>query len=165
MINLRFMISRLLVFSIVISLVGGACVNSYSQPKDNKHFGAKINEKNAISYDDMLVKLQGKESMKAKVKGKVAAVCQVKGCWMNIVSDSPGKPQMVVKFKDYAFFMPKDIAGKQVIMEGEAFYETTPVDELKHYAEDEGLSQDKIDAIKEPKKELKFLATGVLLLN
>ncbi len=159
------MVSRVLVFCLVISFIGGASVNSYSQAKATKHFGAKIDAKNAISYDEMLVKLQGKESIKAKVKGKVAAVCQMKGCWMNIVSDTPGKEQMVVKFKDYGFFMPKDIAGKEVIMDGEAFYETTPVDELKHYAEDEGLSKEKIDAIKEPKKELKFLATGVILLN
>jgi len=159
------MISRLLVFSLVISIISAASVNSYSQAKGTKHFGAKINEKNAITYDEMLVKLQGKESIKAKVKGKVATVCQMKGCWMNIVSDTPGKESMFVRFKDYAFFMPKDIAGKEVIMDGEAFYETTTVDELKHYAEDEGLSQDKVDSIKEPKKELKFLATGVILLN
>ena len=72
---------------------------------------------------------------------------------------------MFVKFKDYGFFMPKDIAGKRVVMDGYAFKEITPVDELRHYAEDEGKSPEEIAAIVEPKEELKFLAKGVLLLN
>ena len=44
-----------------------------------------------------------------------------------------------------------------------AFIEETPVAELKHYAEDEGKSKEAIDSIKTPKKELKFLAHGVLI--
>ena len=163
--KIKIMIKRLLVICMVGALISCSSETSYSQSKDNKHFGAKINAKNAISYDEMLTQMQGKERLKTKVKAKVASVCQVKGCWMNVVSASPGKEMMFVKFKDYAFFMPKDLAGKEVVMEGEAFYETTPVDELKHYAEDEGQSQEKIDAIKDPKKELKFLATGVVLAD
>jgi len=90
---------------------------------------------------------------------------QAKGCWINIVSEDAAKPSMFVKFKDYGFFMPKDIAGKEVIMEGYAFKEVTSVDELRHYAEDEGKSKEEIAAITEPVEELKFMASGVLLLN
>ena len=50
-------------------------------------------------------------------------------------------------------------------MDGFAFKEVTPVDELRHYAEDEGMSKEEIAAITEPKEELKFMASGVLLLN
>jgi hypothetical protein len=39
------------------------------------------------------------------------------------------------------------------------------VEELKHLAEDAGKSKEEIEAITEPKEELKFLATGVLLLD
>jgi len=48
-------------------------------------------------------------------------------------------------------------------MEGKAYKEETSVEELKHYAEDEGLSQEEIDAITEPVYELKFMASGVIL--
>lgn len=164
MINLRNMISRVLLTGITALLLFMMPVVSKAQ-ENAKYFGEKIKAANAITYDQMLERIEGKDRLKTKVKGKVLSVCQVKGCWMNIVSTDSKKEPMFVKFKDYAFFMPKDIAGKEVIMEGEAFYETTTVDELKHYAEDEGLSQDKIDAIKEPKKELKFLANGVIVLN
>ncbi len=128
-------------------------------------FGEEINKNDAISYEEMVAKMAGSDSLNTKVMGTVEGVCQAKGCWMNIVSDNPDQPNMFVKFKDYGFFMPKDIAGKRVIMEGYAFKEVTPVDELRHYAEDEGKSSEEIAAIIEPKEELKFLASGVLLLN
>ncbi len=128
-------------------------------------FGEEINKSDAISYDEMIAKMAGSDSLSTKVMGTVEGVCQAKGCWINIVSDNPDQPSMFVKFKDYGFFMPKDIAGKRVIMEGYAFKEVTPVDELRHYAEDEGKSSAEIAAIVEPKEELKFLASGVLLLN
>jgi len=128
-------------------------------------FGEEIDQNNTITYDEMLVKMEGMDTLDAKVLGKVEGVCQAKGCWMNIVSEDTGQPKMFVKFKDYGFFMPKDIAGKKVIMEGYAFKEITSIDELRHYAEDEGKSKEEIEAINQPKEELKFLASGVLLLN
>jgi hypothetical protein len=128
-------------------------------------FGEEINQDNAVAYDQMLTQFAGKDTLVTKVVGTVEGVCQKKGCWMNIVSENPDQPSMFVKFKDYGFFMPKDIAGKKVVMEGYAFKEITPVDELRHYAEDEGKSKEEIEAITEPKEELKFLASGVLLLN
>ena len=125
-------------------------------------FGEAITADNAITFADMMTKMEGVDSMPVKVKGKVDAVCQAKGCWMNIKDDMAG--EMFVQFKDYGFFMPKDIAGREVIMEGYAYRETTPVDELRHYAEDEGKSKEEIEAITEPKEELKFMASGVLLI-
>ena len=50
-------------------------------------------------------------------------------------------------------------------MQGYAYRSVTPVDELKHLAQDAGKTQEEIEAITEPKEELKFLASGVLLLE
>ena len=72
---------------------------------------------------------------------------------------------MMVRFKDYGFFVPKDIAGRKVIITGKAYREVTPIEELRHYAEDAGKSKEEIAAITESKEELKFLATGVVLLD
>ena len=133
---------------------------------EGKHFGSIISEKDAITFDELTQKMQTAEKVEAKVVGRVESVCQAKGCWMNIVSDQATNEQaMFVKFKDYGFFMPKDIAGKKVIMDGYAFKELTSVDELRHYAEDEGKSKEEIEAIVEPKEELKFLASGVILMQ
>jgi Domain of unknown function (DUF4920) len=132
---------------------------------DGKHFGESINAKGAISYDKLLSNLQDKKSLDAKVEGTVEGVCQAKGCWMTIVSTDANKPKMMVKFKDYGFFMPKDIMGRKVVMQGTAFREVTTVEDLRHYAEDAGKSAAEIATITKPKEELKFLASGVLLLD
>ena len=131
------------------------------------YFGEKISSEGAISYDEFYSKLKSVDNLdNVKVKAKVTGVCQAKGCWMNLTSDNlVSDEQLFVKFKDYGFFMPKDIAGRDVIVEGKAYKEVTSVDELRHYAEDEGLSEKDILAITEPKAELKFLAHGVILLN
>lgn len=131
---------------------------------EGKHFGAAINDKGAISYDALLAKLEKKEKVDGvKVRGEVSGVCKKKGCWITLVSKDPAKESMFVKFKDYGFFMPKDIEGKTVVMEGNAFKETTSVDELRHYAEDDGKSKEEIAKITAPKVELKFMASGVIL--
>lgn len=127
------------------------------------HFGEKISADGALSYSDMLMKLGDLDSIDVKVLGTVESVCQAKGCWMNIVEE--GQPDMFVKFKDYGFFVPKDIAGKQVVMQGYAYREVTSVDELRHYAEDEGKPKEEIEAITEPVEELKFMASGVIVLK
>lgn len=128
-------------------------------------FGEKIDDQGSIAFDHALEKLQGDDSLKMKISAKVTEVCQAKGCWMNVVAENGKEKSMFVKFKDYGFFMPKDCAGKTVVMEGMAYKEVTPVDELRHYASDKGASKEEIEKIIEPKEELKFMASGVLLYN
>ena len=72
--------------------------------------------------------------------------------------------KIMVKFKDYGFFMPKNIVGKEVVLDGEATVKEVSVKQQKHYAEDAGKSKEEIEKIKEPKKELQFMAKGVLVL-
>lgn len=101
------------------------------------------------------------DTVETTLSGTVNEVCQKKGCWMTLAA---GEEEMMVRFKDYGFFMPMDISGREVVMHGKAFVEETPVDELRHYAEDAGKSAEEIAAITEPKREMKFLASGVRLL-
>jgi len=39
------------------------------------------------------------------------------------------------------------------------------VDELRHYAEDEGNSAEEMTKIREPEEELKFMADGLIILK
>ena len=154
-----------IIFAFLLTIALTACNSPVktSGTTGKEYFGEKIDEKGVIPYAKLADQMTGKDSVAVKVKGKVAEVCQAKGCWMSIVAD--GKEDMFVKFKDYGFFMPLDISGKEVIMEGFAFRETTSVEELQHYAEDEGKSPEEIAMITEPQEELKFMASGVILLN
>lgn len=133
--------------------------------KDGKHFGTLIDADNAISYDELIPKMTTTDSLAVKVSGKVGEVCQKKGCWMTLVPEQPGQPEMRVTFKDYAFFMPKDLAGKRVVVDGYAYVDVTPVDVLRHYAEDAGKSKEEIETITEPKREVAFEAAGVVIVD
>ena len=139
--------------------------NSSDPAKDGKHFGAVITPDNAIAYDEVMGKMGNVDSLNMKVLGKVHEVCQKKGCWMTLISEQPGQPEMRVTFKDYGFFMPKDLSGKRVVVDGYAYVETTSVDVLRHYAEDAGKSKEEIAAITQPKREVSFEAVGVIVLD
>lgn len=127
-------------------------------------FGDSISNEKALTAAQMLAKyqtLKTGDTLAVKFTTKINEICQNKGCWMTL--DLGQDQQAFVKFKDYGFFVPMNAQNREVVVEGKAFIEETPVAELKHYAEDEGKSKEAIDSIKTPKKELKFLAHGVLI--
>ncbi len=126
-----------------------------------QYFGDTINKNGAIAADQLLSKLQGKDSLKVKLTGTVEAVCQKKGCWMKMALGN--KESMRVSFKDYSFFVPKDCGGKTAIIEGVAYRDTTTIVDLKHYAEDAGKSKDEIAQITKPEINIGFEAHGVLI--
>ena len=58
--------------------------------------------------------------------------------------------------------MPLNAEG-DVVMNGKAYVSETSVEELRHYAEDAGKSEEEITAITEPERTFSFEADGVLL--
>jgi hypothetical protein len=157
--------NKLFIFIALMAFCVISCKPAAQPAETGKTYGAEITADNAIDIDKLLTQLTTQDSVRTKLEGNVESVCQVKGCWMNLVPDDGNEAKSIfVKFKDYGFFMPLDLAGEKVVMQGVAYKEVTSVDELKHYAEDEGLSQEEIDKITEPKEELKFMADGVIVL-
>ena len=127
-------------------------------------FGAEIEAEGAKSDQDMLAFYQNlpeADTLNTKFSAVVTDVCQSKGCWMKLQLEDG--TQAMVRFKDYGFFVPKDIAGKEVIVDGKAFVDMMSVEDQRHYAEDEGKSAEDIAAITEPKKTFSFEASGVLI--
>lgn len=132
---------------------------------DYKSFGEKISDADVLSKNDMATKyanLKEGDTIAVKFTSSINEVCKVKGCWMKLDLGKTTEDAMV-RFKDYGFFMPIDSDNKQVIVKGRAYVAITPVDELKHYAEDAGKSKEEIAKITAPKKTLAFEADGVLL--
>jgi hypothetical protein len=124
-------------------------------------YGAGTTADGSVPVADLEKKMVNNK-FEGKVTGKVVEVCQEKGCWMKI--EKPGGETLMVKFKDYGFFMPKDIVGKEVVLDGQAQVKETSVAQLQHYAKDAGKSKEEIEKIKKPKKEVQFVASGVLVL-
>lgn len=125
-----------------------------------KH-GEDISEDNAVDIAKFEALFAGKDSLEIKLAGNVEDVCQTKGCWMTVNMDDNNT--MMVRFKDYEFFVPKDAHGKTAIIEGIASVDTISVSERKHYLEDNNASQEEIDAITEPEITYSFEATGVII--
>lgn len=139
-----------------------ACSSNSQEVNKTGSFGDKISTEGAITPTELKTSMEGKEEIESiKVKGKVAAVCKKKGCWMKM--DMGDGTEMRITFKDYGFFVPLDCDGKVATIEGKAYINVTPVDELQHYAEDAGKSEEEIAAITEPLRELTFEATGVII--
>jgi hypothetical protein len=125
-------------------------------------YGEKITAKGAISVNQLATKMGEAQTLETKISGKVLEICTKKGCWMKL-ENAAGETTMVT-FKDYGFFMPTNIVGKTVVLDGVSKQEVTSVEEQKHYAEDAKKSKEDIAKITAPKKEIKFEAKGVLVM-
>jgi hypothetical protein len=141
-----------------IACLLGLATFSFAQKGNN--YGKTVKTKKAIAVPVFLDEMARADSTwSGVVKGTVKEVCKREGCWLRL-DDGSGN-DILVKMKDHEFTVPKDIDGKTVYVMGTAFKTTTSVKTLKHYAEDAGKSQAEIDAITQPKTEIKLEATGV----
>lgn len=134
---------------------------SYTAADSARTFGKKITAEGAANIYNVAANKEKANGYTGKVMGKVTSVCQAKGCWMTL--DAGNGETMMVTFKDYGFFVPKDITGETVVIEGKAEIREVSVDEQRHLAADAGKSQKEIDAITTPKQELRFVADGVII--
>ena len=134
---------------------------SFSQNDNNyERYGELFETSEIINYelerDNFL-----KSSSKVKIEGDILSSCPMKGCWMKI---SVEKDTVLVRFKDYGFFVPKNgIEGKSTIINGKLSVYTLSIAQLQHYAEDAGKSKEEIALISKPEITISFLADGVLI--
>ncbi len=131
---------------------------------DYRPYGDTIQAEGAISHQNMwktYVGLKVKDTISSKFTAQVVDVCKAKGCWMKLKLED-GQEAMV-KFKDYGFFMPRDVVGKNVVVNGLAFVEEMSVEDQQHYAADAGKSDSDLALITMPKKTYGFEADGVLI--
>ena len=146
----------------ILTLAASALLatTAFSQSDDAQHFGETITEENTLTPTEFISTVEQQGEATAKVAGEVTNVCAMKGCWMTMNVDGQ---EMMVRFKDYGFFVPKDAAGKTAVVQGQAKMDTVDVATLRHYAEDAGQSEEEVNAITEPEVKLSFEADGVIL--
>ncbi|QNJ96769.1 DUF4920 domain-containing protein [Constantimarinum furrinae] len=136
---------------------------SIAMATEYSSIGDEISSEDVMTTEEIAEKYKSMkpgDTIAITFKSKVNAVCQNKGCWMKM---DMGDAESMVKFKDYGFFMPKDLAGAEVIVGGVAFVEEMSVEDQRHFAEDAGKSKEEIAAITEPKRTLSFISNGVLI--
>lgn len=150
----------------VVVAAGFALVTNAQPPegeaKPGEWYGEKVSVEGAIPINEAVAKLNaGKEEVEGKIKAKIVEVCAKKGCWITL--ELANGEKATVKMKDYGFFLPLAAKGKTVVIDGEVKFKTTSVAELKHYAEDAKKSKEEIDAITQPKKEVRVMAKGIVV--
>lgn len=137
---------------LLLILVAFACTNS--DEKFTSH-GDMVSSEDAISVNKFLSEVNNDKAT-FKVKGTIEEVCQMKGCWMTLKNEQGANVR--ITFKDYGFFVPKDVSGREVIIEGVASREVLDEDVARHYAEDGGKEYDE-----SMRNSITFVAKGVLI--
>jgi len=129
---------------------------------EQTRFGQVFTPDEYVSVAALLPTITSEESQPVQVRGEVVQVCQSKGCWLTLATD--GDIMVRVTFKDYEFFVPKDIAGREVLLEGITWLDEVSKDHQQHYAEDAGEAKETMESIQETKLSYYFEASGVILL-
>jgi hypothetical protein len=148
-------------FLIPLLLVFAGCASNPESVTEYSYYGENFDPENAVSVSKALSLFTDKDTIQVKMLGIIDDVCQKKGCWMTFAIDE--EEDVMVRFKDYDFFVPLDATGKEAIIEGVLFREVQSVEEQKHYASDAGSSEEEINEITEPLTVYSFEATGVLI--
>jgi len=123
---------------------------------------APVAEGSALKPNDVQAKMAN-GVFEGKITGKVTEVCKAMGFWIKV--DKGDGTSMMVKSKDHAFFLPQDLVGKTVVMEGTASEKEVTEEKRKHFAEDAGKSKEEIKKIKGSVKEVQFIAKGIQVLD
>jgi hypothetical protein len=151
-------------------ILGLGAIIACSNPTENKNeetttienfYGEKIDSEGIVDYSIAKAEVTESGIANTKIEGEILSTCAKKGCWMELKA---GDDTLMVRFKDYGFFVPKEGAeGKTAIINGEAFFDTLSVELLQHYAEDAGKSSEEILSITEPEYVVAFTADGVII--
>jgi len=127
-----------------------------------KVYGEKIDELGAMPSHELYQMVANGDTAYVKIKTKVQTSCASKGCWLTFyVNDSISS---IAKTKNHKFFVPLDIQGKTVIIDGKYYLKTTSIEELKHLAKDAKKSKEEINAITKAKKQIVCIANGILVV-
>lgn len=79
--------------------------------------GAAIGDSPVVDLAQALRSISSYADRTVTVEGTVNRVCQMKGCWMELVPAGADRG-IRVTFKDYAFFVPTDSRGASARLEG-----------------------------------------------
>ena len=95
------------------------------------YYGDLINTSDIINISEVKNSISQNGKITTKIQGEILATCAKKGCWMKLKTD---EDTLMVRFKDYGFFVPKEgVEGRNAIVQGEAYYDTLTVELLQHY--------------------------------
>lgn len=139
-----------------------ACSSTYDRSVEVEgwqSFGAGVSGARVLTLDELLADPAAHDGDTLVFEAPVLDVCPKKGCWMTF---DTGEAEMRVTFQNYGFFVPRDIAGRKVRVQGVFQMTEISLEDARHYLEDAGRHEDAA-ALTGPQKGYAVVATGVLL--
>lgn len=152
-----------LLFATFFSLLCLGNISGYSQNNDAKYksYGVEFEAQSVLTPARVPYLINNPEATEnLQLIGYISEVCQNAGCWIKINTEPNSHENLMVKTK-HEFVVPKDIAGKRVLVYGSVSEKEVSVEEQKHLLEDAGASQEEINKITQPKKDLVMIAKGM----
>ena len=148
-----------IIVSTIIALL--AALPAFASGDEGRHFGEAFTDAKLVRFADIMSAAAMYKDKAIKVEGNISEVCQKEGCWL-VMTD--GERTMRVKMKGHSFAVPKDAAGKKVVVEGMVETQTISEEMARHYAEE---SNKKIDlsTIKGSQEVVTMIATGVRIVD
>lgn len=121
-------------------------------------YGQKPALEKPLSLSDVQknhTKWQGQDIL---FEGEVVDVCLKKGCWLSF---RQGEQNVRVRFKGYSFFVPEQLKGQKVRIQGQLQRSLISIADQKHYLEDAGAAKEDIAKITADKEVFELIASGV----
>ena len=128
--------------------------------------GEAVPAGDALTADALVAQASDLNGETVLVEGQIEKVCQMAGCWLTFITEDNRSIRVAVPRDDednYVFTFPQDASGRTARVAGTFTVEEESVEILRHYAEDEGASEEEIAAITEPRLTLALEASGAEL--
>jgi hypothetical protein len=150
--------NKILLPTFLLPLVLAACQSTSSLPKGTV-IGNEMKAQDAVHFAVVDAAPANFFNKTVLVEATIAAVCQSKGCWMQV--EDEGHTAMVRWETGCGgkFAFPKDAAGKRVLIQGSFYPKTISEEDAQHLEEESG------GKLKVKREGYEFNATAVLILE
>ncbi len=149
------------------SLLGLVCLSAGLIVAAELKLGKPLTGKEPVSIEKIYSEPEKFVGKTVAVKGKITEVCQMMGCWMNLVDSTSGK-SIRIKVNDGEIEFPKNGAGKIAIAEGTLtkieLSKERAIAEAKHEA-DEMKKQFDPKSVTGPVTRYQIRGTGAVVLD
>jgi hypothetical protein len=110
-----------------MTVVAALALSSLGWAGDAKTYGKPLEGLKPTPLADVLARPE--DGRAVRLEGKIAAVCQQNGCWIEL---RQGESAVHVTFEGYSFFVPRDVAGSDAALEGKVVVKAPDPDEVEH---------------------------------
>ena len=149
----------LIPWSVLAAVVLVTAIGHRTIADDVVRRGAAIGDSPTVDLKSVIAAPEAHLGQSVIVEGRIDKVCQVKGCWLELMPTGASRG-LRVTFEDYGFFVPKDSMGWTARLEGEFVRERLSKRDVDHLVGEGATLQKQPDGTA---VQISFVARGVEL--